>query len=212
MGLPIRHRGIRVFDKLTEQSWVVIPDFINSEMVSLLRQDLKQRQADGEFKRAGISKGSSQNVNLDIRSDSILWLNEDTKVDIQKQLFAKIEDLQQSLNRMLFLGLNEFEGHYAAYASGGLYQKHKDSFHRGNGRVVSFVLYLNESWQPEWGGQLRIFDANDEAHVAAEVDPQGGRLVLFMSSEIEHEVLPSCVERLSFTGWFLQPSNDSRKI
>lgn len=201
-----------MFDKLTEQSWVVIPDFINLEMVSLLCQDLKQRQADGDFKRAGISKGSSQNVNLDIRSDSILWLNEDTKVEIQKQLFAMIEDLRLSLNRGLFLGLKEFEGHYAAYAAGELYQKHKDAFHKGNSRVVSFVLYLNEAWQAEWGGQLRIFDANDQTHVAAEVDPQGGRLVLFLSSEIEHEVLPSSAERLSFTGWFLQPSIDIQKL
>lgn len=193
--------------KLAEQSWALQPDFISPDMVALLREDLKLRQQNGDFKRAAISKGLTENVNLEVRSDSILWLEESACSGVQQRLFAKIQDLRRSINSQLYLGLRGFEGHYAAYPSGGFYQRHLDAFDKENLRTVSLVLYLNETWKPEWGGQLRIFDGTQAGTVAMEVLPLGGSLVLFMSSEIEHEVVPSAVERLSFTGWFLQEIN-----
>lgn len=191
-------------DTLAEQSWVVHSDFISSDMVALIREDFIHHQKNGTFKRAAISKGPTENVNADVRSDTILWLEEGASCGIQHALFAKIQDLRQSINSQLYLGLRGFEGHYAAYPRGGFYQRHKDAFDKGNLRTVSLVLYLNETWKPEWGGQLRIFSGTHEGEIATEVEPVGGRLVLFMSSEIEHEVVPSTVERRSFTGWFLQ--------
>jgi SM-20-related protein len=190
--------------QLTEQSWVVQPDFISPDMVVLLREDLKLRQQNGDFKRAAISKGRTENVNVDVRSDAILWLEENASSGVQQGLFVKIQDLRRSLNSQLYLGLRGFEGHYAAYPSGGFYQRHLDAFNKENLRTVSLVLYLNETWKPDWGGQLRIFDGTQAGELATDVLPTGGSLVLFMSSEIEHEVVPSSVERLSFTGWFLQ--------
>ena len=48
------------------------------------------------------------------------------------------------------------------------------------------------------GGALRLHLPDG----AVDVPPRGGTLVLFLSAEIEHEVLPTTRERLSIAGWF----------
>jgi SM-20-related protein len=42
--------------------------------------------------------------------------------------------------------------------------------------------------------------------------PMAGRLVIFRSDEIEHEVLPATRERLSITGWILDQLVDLKHI
>jgi SM-20-related protein len=42
-------------------------------------------------------------------------------------------------------------------------------------------------------------DGQETSH---DILPLGGRLVLFLSDLIEHEVLPARRERYSITGWF----------
>jgi SM-20-related protein len=61
------------------------------------------------------------------------------------------------------------------------------------------VLYLNELWPAEQGGQLRLY--LDEERTM-EIMPRGGTLVAFLSDRFEHEVLPATRERLSLAGWF----------
>jgi len=39
-----------------------------------------------------------------------------------------------------------------------------------------------------------------DAHL--DIYPRDGRLVLFLSADFEHEVLPAARERLSVAGWF----------
>ena len=69
-------------------------------------------------------------------------------------------------------------------------------------RTVTAILYLNRNWQPEDGGQLRIYtDPNDPEHYE-ELLPLGGRLVTFLSARFLHEVMPARRERFSITGWF----------
>ncbi|MNE16796.1 hypothetical protein D3C76_1271070 [compost metagenome] len=71
--------------------------------------------------------------------------------------------------------------------------------------MVSAVLYLNEGWQSHDGGQLRMFLADGVEH---DVEPVAGCLVVFLSGEVPHEVLPAGRERLSLTGWFRRRGND----
>ncbi len=163
--------------------------------------DLEANRAVGAFKSAGVGKGGVP-AGLDrVRNDATFWLDRNFSNFVQRLLWRKIDLLKLTLNRSLFLGLKEFEGHYAAYPSGGFYQRHKDCFRGDSGRIVSFILYLNQNWQPQDGGRLRIYarEGNDSY---LDVDPIGGTMVCFMSADFEHEVLLSHKERLSFTGWF----------
>ena len=44
--------------------------------------------------------------------------------------------------------------------------------------------------------------------VEYDVVPSGGSLVVFLSGEVPHEVLPATRERLSLTGWFRRRGNE----
>ncbi len=75
------------------------------------------------------------------------------------------------------------------------------SFVDNSRRKLSCVLYLNENWKPEEGGELRFYLDGNGAEFE-DVLPQGGRLVVFLSAQFVHEVLPAKRERLSIAGWF----------
>lgn len=109
--------------------------------------------------------------------------------------------IRQALNRELFLGLFEFEGHFAHYPPGGFYKRHRDSFHGAANRVVSMVTYLNSDWRPGDGGELVLY-GEDEVTEIATIEPRAGTLVLFLSEEIPHEVRPASRDRNSIAGWF----------
>jgi SM-20-related protein len=64
------------------------------------------------------------------------------------------------------------------------------------------VLYLNEDWARDDGGELRLHLDAAEAGKIQDVLPVGGTLVLFLSEHFAHEVLPANRERLSLAGWF----------
>ena len=60
-----------------------------------------------------------------------------------------------------------------------------------NARAYTAILYLNDSWHPDHGGCLRLHVDNDgTGHRHVDVEPLAGRLVVFSSKDIPHEVLP----------------------
>jgi SM-20-related protein len=69
-------------------------------------------------------------------------------------------------------------------------------------RKLSVVCYLNdEDWKPEYGGELTLYFNQDGAETSKDIYPLQGRLVVFESQVLEHEVKPVKRERLSITGW-----------
>ncbi|CAK9087606.1 unnamed protein product, partial [Durusdinium trenchii] len=75
-------------------------------------------------------------------------------------------------------------------------------------RSVTGILYLNEEdWLPTSGGALRCRAAVAGVDVEkksglAEILPKGGRLVLFDSRKVEHEVVSTLRDRWALTAWF----------
>ena len=68
------------------------------------------------------------------------------------------------------------------------------------------ILYLNQNWLAEHGGELRLYlnhDDNLKSTAFIDVLPVTGRLVIFLSDIFYHEVLPATRDRMSLTGWFL---------
>ena len=49
-------------------------------------------------------------------------------------------------------------------------------------RRVNLLLYLNPTWEPEWGGQLELWDRGMHQREAV-VDPIGNRILLFSTDE-----------------------------
>ena len=66
-------------------------------------------------------------------------------------------------------------------------------------RTVSVVIYLNHHWRAGQGGALRLHPAGAPV---IDVAPVGSRMVLFLSADLPHEVMPATRQRLSLAGWF----------
>ena len=114
-------------------------------------------------------------------------------------------------SRRLFLGLFSFESHFSHYQSGDFYRKHLDAFKGEANRVLSLVTYLNRGWEPNQGGELVIYSPEDGTELV-KVTPMFATLVLFLSEEFSHEVLPTARNRYSVAGWFRLNSSINQHI
>ena len=186
-------------DALAEHGWFCRDDAVSSALVAALSNDLAQLMEDDRLKRAGIGRERDFQVDRDIRRDWIFWLNRQRPV--QAGFLVLAERLRLALNRRLFLALFEFEAHVALYPPGAFYRRHFDSFRGAANRMVSLVVYLNRDWADSDGGKLVLYRP-ESGEEMARIVPRAGTLVLFMSEEIEHEVLPTHRDRASIAGWF----------
>jgi len=68
-----------------------------------------------------------------------------------------------------------------------------------DGRIVTAIVYLNQNWREDQGGQLRLYPF---PHPPIDIEPLAGRMVLFTSKTMLHRVLPSTADqRLCFSIW-----------
>jgi SM-20-related protein len=191
-----------VAEAIAAGGWAVVPDFIESELILDLRAECRRLVAEGVLRAAAVGSGARRQTRSDIRTDEIHWLDEADATAPQRHSLARFEMLRLALNRELQFGLLEFECHFSRYAQGAFYRKHLDQFRGDRRRRLSCVLYLNENWGREDGGELRLHLNAGEAGKFRDVLPVGGTLVLFLSERFAHEVLPGKRERLSLAGWF----------
>ena len=80
-------------------------------------------------------------------------------------------------------------------------QKHLDAFSGANNRKVSLVLFLNEFWKVADHGELKLF-LGPEPQEECLISPELGTMVIFMSTEVPHEVLKTNSIRNSIAGWY----------
>lgn len=189
-----------IIDDLVEKGWSISRDFIPIDLIHRIRNEQIALLEAGEFRQAGVGKGTDFKVRTEIRSDQVLWLNEDEISPEVGIYWKKVMDLKSHINADLYLGLKAFECHFATYPPGSFYKRHLDQFQAVSYRKLSCILYLNEEWQETYGGQLRIFtNENFTEHV--DIFPEGGVFACFLSDKIYHEVLPTTKQRYSLTGW-----------
>ena len=184
-----------IADTLAREGWLQLPEFLDQSSTAALAQLLHTQT----LQPARIGHHAQTQRADSIRGDSILWL-EGNEHPALSQLFQRLEELKLALNRELMLGLFTFEAHFARYPTGTFYKKHLDQFRDDDTRRLSCVLYLNTpDWSPTDGGALRLH-LDPQHHI--DLPPTGGTLVLFLSAQLWHEVLPTHRERLSLTVWF----------
>ncbi|MFM6929060.1 MAG: 2OG-Fe(II) oxygenase [Bdellovibrio sp.] len=191
-----------LLEELAKKNWAVSAEVFASEFCRDLAQECQKLSAQGELHKASIGHGSSKTLNHEIRGDFTLWLDEKSPSSVQQSFLAALDVLRQELNRFFFLGLKRVESHFALYPPKAGYDKHIDN-HRGlNHRKITFVLYLNENWQKGDGGELTIYNPDNDSEVLAQVTPRLGTLILFRSELFPHQVEKSTAPRMSLTGWF----------
>lgn len=148
---------------------------------------------------AGIGRGEQFLKNEFVRTDEICWITGESTAG--RTWLDWTSQLQAFLNRRLFLGLFSFESHFAHYAPGQYYKRHYDAFRGDTNRILSVVAYLNPGWASTDGGELVLY-AGDDDITGTRVAPLFGTVVVFLSEEFPHEVLPANRDRYSVAGWF----------
>ena len=182
---------------LMESGFAVKDDFLPLPLVAQLKTNLLTLLNADKMKPAGIGQQNAFQQNKEIRRDLICWIEPAQANEVEKEFLEWIQSFVQYLNHTCYTGLNKFEFHYAYYDTGSFYKKHIDQFKSDSGRKYSVVIYLNEKWKEEDGGQLVLYKDGD----AIKISPEAGRIVFFESDKIEHEVLPANRPRMSITGW-----------
>ncbi|RBO82569.1 2OG-Fe(II) oxygenase [Marinomonas aquiplantarum] len=184
---------------LQTQGWSVQDHFFSDDFTQALMVEAHNIN-NADMLQAGIGRKQDHQVMLDARRDYIQWIDPDRPV--RRDFLKVMEELRVALNRRLFLGLFDYEAHFARYEKGAFYEKHLDAFKGRSNRVLSTVLYLNEDWQDQDGGEFVLYDEREADQELGRFYPQKGRLAIFLSEAFPHEVLSANRTRHSIAGWF----------
>lgn len=189
---------ISIVEDLVKQGWSQQNIFLSENLTLALAAECQVLADIGALKLANVGRGAAQAIRPEIRGDQIQWLKAGQSLACDRYLQI-METVRIALNQDLYLGLDEYESHFAFYAPGASYLKHLDRFRDDDRRTVSVVIYLNFHWWPEQGGALRLHPIGKSTE---DISPLGSRMVLFLSADMQHEVLPATRDRLSLAGWF----------
>ena len=151
------------------------------------------------FEEARIGRDQLLMQNHFVRRNEICWITGESLAE--REWMQWTNKLQVYLNRRLLLGLFSFESHFSHYAVGDFYKRHMDA-HKGDAnRILSVIVYLNPEWLPENSGELVLYTDNKD-QVGINVTPSFGTVVVFLSEEFPHEVLPTQRNRHAIAGWY----------
>lgn len=183
---------------LCTQGYHLIDNFLDLASYQQLQNKAQEMRRQGLFKSAKIGLKNQAQRHDTIRGDAICWVDEDQADASLQAYLKKMQQLAELLNQSLFLSLIELESHFAIYPPGTFYKKHIDQFATTKDRKISCVYYLNNDWQEDLGGQLKLYNQTDE--LIESITPKGNRFICF-NSELPHEVALTHQTRYSITGW-----------
>lgn len=196
---------------LAEDGYAFVNRLFDPALIMTLAAELAAMEAAGTMATAAVGRDGGLRRDVDIRRAAIRWFDGGTEAE--RRFLAVAELLRIAINRRLFLGLFDFECNFIAYPTGGFYGRHLDSLAGARNRVVSLIVYLDADWQADYGGALRLWSGpEDQGAASAEIVPQAGRVVLMMSEEIPHEVLPSHRPRHAIAGWWRVNASTGQRL
>jgi SM-20-related protein len=185
-------------EALGTQGFFTRAAFLGEERALAVHAEALVRVAAGSLRPAGIRQGADRAEGTSVRGDFISWVSPEPGSGMGL-LWTAFEELGQVLSVGAYLGLGRFELQLAHYpGEGARYVRHRDAFPGQTNRRVTAILYANPDWRPEHGGLLRLYLEAGTVEVAPTLD----RLVVFLSEQLEHEVLPTYAPRLALTAWY----------
>lgn len=191
----------QITNALSTTGWYVGDSIFSAALTSDLSSQGQALSDSGQLQAAQVGRADGTQLSGRSRGDDTLWLTDTPQDAHEREALATVNTLRKDLNESLYLGARSTELHFARYAPGAFYVKHRDRFRDNDARVVSMVFYLNETWADDAGGELVIYNGDADGARIACVSPRSGTMVCFLSDRFPHEVLPATQERLSLTGW-----------
>ena len=162
---------------LIEDEFGMLEEFFPRELLLNLRSNAEQYYQLGLMAPAGIGRKFSYEKNAKVRGDLIRWIDNNSDDQYEKAFLESVHDFISYLNQSCYTGINDFEFHYANYKPFNFYKRHLDQFKSDKGRKFSLVMYLNEYWQEEDGGNISLYpEGNDPVNIY----PVNGRVVFFL--------------------------------
>lgn len=205
-------------------SFVVVKDDMMEDIRDRIYDDVKLLK--NRLRPAKMNRGDDAFEDEIIRGDSLCWVTPQLTEELKLfGLEEYVRRLQAEFSRdplLSQLGINnEYNLQFAVFPGRGQgYNRHRDAFPIDDvadmkpARKLTCLLYLNKDWEPEDGGQLRVFtapgvkiDGMGEPFSfwgvnSYDIDPVFGRMIIFRSEIVEHAVLPCFnTERLALTFW-----------
>lgn len=197
----------QIAQQLSQDRWALIRDWLDPASQQALHAEALSCAAAGSMRRANTGRGRDSNPGGSSRGDHLQWLEQDQPSGPVRSMLDAVDQLRQQLNARIYLNLVEFEAHFAHYPVGSGYQRHLDRFRSDDARILSAVVHLGNPWRAEHGGELRLFLDGSDGETCVDLPPHPGQLILFLSAEIEHEVLATQRDRYSIAGWLRRRSN-----
>lgn len=192
------HEFAAAANALAVDGWCVISHLMTDEQTRALADECAAMH--GASLLLPARTGSARSSSL-LRGDSTHWFDQGNMTTPQQDFSDRIDALRLDLSRDLMLSLVDCEAHYAVYRPGAGYARHLDCLRGSDARVISAVFYLNDAWREADGGALRLYLADGSAR---DTYPRAGSLLLFLSAQFEHEVLPARRDRMSIACWMRQ--------
>ncbi len=184
---------------LIDNNYGCCNNFILPATITGLRDTIQNLTDLGEMKPSGVGNKIDFQENKNIRGDKINWIKDQSLNPFELIYLNKIEKFILYLNKTCFTSIKTFESHYSNYEKKSFYKRHLDQFKSEKGRKYSIVLYLNKDWTEADGGLLSLYPKEKKQ---INISPLGGRMVLFRSDQMEHEVHASFTRnRRSIAGW-----------
>jgi SM-20-related protein len=185
-------------EQFAAQNYLVLDHWLGSQPLMDAQSEFDELRQRGLFKKAQIRDATA--AEMPVRGDSTLWLDEKFP-PVLRSIYSYLQDWIPLLNQNFYCGISRLEAHLAHYPPGPGYEKHLDQARGQKDRIISLVLYLNDPWPKDAGGELLIYPAHGQ-EILTKISPLGGRLVIFRSDIFPHEVRPCQQSRRSLTGWF----------
>jgi len=204
----------------TREKFVVAKDGLFTDILPDLMEDVRILQQEQCLQPAQMSKGATLFHNNDIRGDHICWVTPDlckekglkTLPVFTQRMIKACAPLKGPLGL-----LPEYSVQLGMYKGRGEgYRRHKDAFPKSIAatsatagsepiqRQLTWLFYLNDPASIQ-GGSLRVYDPFSSTAPSScpflDIAPLAGRLVVFNSTLVEHQVLPAFKPRVALTFW-----------
>lgn len=200
----ITAHGPKVAENLSQVGYYTTTNFLPLKSIQAMRDQSIALREQGRFEQSWSEKiinGSA--VRFDKKG--VFACEPDgqdyyTAPDLITYMSSLLKTLPSVLNDQsslmdMDLSNQSFNAKLAVTCRGGSYPLHIDNpqgISVGDTRKLTCILYLNPNYKREDGGELRLYLSDDSNHLSSvDIAPEGGRLLLFWSDEIPHEVLPN---------------------